>query len=138
MAMTSEGLFLMHEVCPVLPCLSSVRHPPPPPSRPSPTPALALGEGRPLLSGWLVLYREGGGGSEAKKKFANLKSTSKFRAPVINFLFFPRKSSLMWRGWGVGGGSAEVPRGPLYPLPPAVALSNGLAPGGGGGRRAVS
>ena len=32
---------------------------------------------RPLLSGWLILYR-GGGGSEAKKKFVYLKSTSKF------------------------------------------------------------
>ena len=34
---------------------------------------------RPLLSGWLILYRGGwGGGSEAKKKFVYLKSTSKF------------------------------------------------------------
>ena len=31
---------------------------------------------RPLLSGWLILYR--GGGSEAKKKFVYLKLTSKF------------------------------------------------------------
>ena len=34
-------------------------------------------QARPLLSGWLILYR-GGGGSEAKKKFVYLKSTSKF------------------------------------------------------------
>ena len=33
---------------------------------------------RPLLSGWLILYRGGGGGSEAKKTFVCLKSTSKF------------------------------------------------------------
>ena len=36
---------------------------------------------RPLLSGWLILYRRVGGwvgGSEAKKKFVYLKSTSKF------------------------------------------------------------
>ena len=35
---------------------------------------------RPLLSGWLILYRGGGGGggSEAKKKFVYLKLTSKF------------------------------------------------------------
>ena len=40
-------------------------------------PALALV--RPLLSGWLILYQGGGvGGSEAKKKFVYLKSTSKF------------------------------------------------------------
>ena len=32
---------------------------------------------RPLFSGWLILY-PGGGGSEAKKKFVYLKSTSKF------------------------------------------------------------
>ena len=34
---------------------------------------------RPLLSGWLILYQGGWvGGSEAKKKFVYLKSTSKF------------------------------------------------------------
>ena len=33
---------------------------------------------RPLLSGWLILYQGGGGGSEAKKKFVYLKSTSEF------------------------------------------------------------
>ena len=40
--------------------------------------APAGGGARPLLIGWLILYR-GGGGSEAKKKFVYLKSTSKFR-----------------------------------------------------------
>ena len=40
---------------------------------------LPLVQTRPLLSGWLILYRGGGGwGSEAKKKFVYLKSTSKF------------------------------------------------------------
>ena len=41
---------------------------------------------RPLHSGWLVLYRGGGGGSEAKKQFVYLKLTSNFgphaRAPA--------------------------------------------------------
>ena len=34
--------------------------------------------GRPLLSGWLILYRRGGGGAEAKKKLVYIKLTSKF------------------------------------------------------------
>ena len=39
----------------------------------------SVASSRPLLSGWLILYRGGGvGGSEAKKKFVYLKSTSKF------------------------------------------------------------
>ena len=33
---------------------------------------------RPLLSGWLILYRGGGGGVRGQKKFVYLESTSKF------------------------------------------------------------
>ena len=64
---------------------------------------------RPLLSGWLILYRGGGGGSEAKKKVCVPKIDLQVRAPLINFIFFLRKNFLMW----VGGWVSQNPGGPI-------------------------
>ena len=43
------------------------------------------------------------GGLQAEKKFVYQKSTSKFGPRLINFIFFPRKSFLLWVGGWVGG-----------------------------------
>ena len=78
----------------------------------TPTPPSGFDPGiRPLLSGWLILYR-GGGGSEAKKKLPKMcvpKIDLQVRAPLINFIFFQRKYFLMW----VGGWVSQNPGGPI-------------------------
>ena len=62
---------------------------------------------RPLLSGWLILYR--GGGVRGQKKVCVPKIDLQVRAPLINFIFFPRKNFLMW----VGGWVSQNPGGPI-------------------------
>ena len=58
-------------------------------------------------------YRRGGPGP--KRKFVRLNSTI-FRAPLINVIFLPRNTFLMWVGaWG--GGQPRLPS-----PPPARAL----------------
>ena len=84
---------------------------------------------RPLLSGWLILYRGGGGwvgGSEAKKKVCVPKIDLQVRAPLITFIFFLRKNFLMWVGGWVGQPKSRGAN--LTPPPPTVSLSKGLVP----------
>ena len=60
---------------------------------------------RPLLSGWLILYRGGGGAGgwvRGQKKVCVPKIDLQVRAPLINFIFFRRKNFLMWVGGWVG------------------------------------
>ena len=63
---------------------------------------------RPLLSGWLILYR-GGGGGQRPKKVCVPKIDLQVRAPLINFIFCLRKNFLMW----VGGWVSQNPGGPI-------------------------
>ena len=62
---------------------------------------------RPLLSGWLILYR--GGGGQRPKRVCVPKIDLQVRAPLINFIFFLRKNFLMW----VGGWVSQNPGGPI-------------------------
>ena len=84
---------------------------------------------RPLLSGWLILYRGrgvGGGGVRGQKKVCVPKIDLQVRAPLINFIFFLRKNFLMWVGGWVGQPKSRGAN--LTPLPPPVSLSKGLVP----------
>ena len=66
---------------------------------------------RPLLSGWLILYRGGGVGGwvRGQKKVCVPKIHLQVRAPLINFICFLRKNFLMW----VGGWVSQNPGGPI-------------------------
>ena len=71
---------------------------------------------RPLLSGWLILYRGGGMGGwvgQRPKKVCVPKIDLQVRAPLINFIFFLRKNFLMWVGGWVGGWVSQNPGGPI-------------------------
>ena len=64
---------------------------------------------RPLLSGWLIVYRGGGGWVRGQKQVCVPKIDLQVRASLINFIFFLRKNFLMW----VGGWVSQNPRGPI-------------------------
>ena len=59
-----------------------------------------------------------GGGSEARKKVCVPETDLPFRAPSINFFFFPRKNFLMWvRGLVRRRSQAAIPLGNAKPWP---------------------
>ena len=79
---------------------------------------LLRAEARPLLSGWLILYRGGGGGwVRGQKKVCVPKIDLQVRAPLINFIFFLRKNFLMWVGGWVGQPKS---RGANLTPPPSI------------------
>ena len=76
---------------------------------------------RPLLSGWLILYRGGGGWVRGQKKVCVPKIDLQVRAPLIHFIFFLRKNFLMWVGGWVGQAKS---RGANLTPPPPVSLES--------------
>ena len=74
-----------------------------------------------------------GRGVQRLKNVCVPKIDLQFRAPSIKFIFFLRKTFLMWL-YGGGGGQAEEPGLPFRPPPPPVTVSRGLVQWEGRGR----
>ena len=85
---------------------------------------LGIVRSRPLLSGWLILYRGGGGGwVRGQKKVCVPEIDLQVRAPLINFIFFPEEKFSDVGGWV---GQPKSRGANLTPPPPPVSLSKGL------------
>ena len=81
---------------------------------------------RPLLSGWLILYRGGGGwvGQGPKKSLCTLNRPPS-SGPFDTFHFFPEEKFSDVGGWV---GQPKSRGANLTPPPPPVSLSKGLMP----------